>query len=178
MSKWWKIFPWKFGKGSVSPTSPCEIRPWCKHIVKISTTASGIRFVFWVFYCLCHCWEMSMRNLFAESICFGGLMGPAVLFSSEKGCRLFTACFDALVLVPNCILYVCDVSLSLWPLCSSSSFKHHFPFLMPGRSIRSDLPVPSNPWSDRHLRGSLEQLLRSVCASSRQPSSHRSRRWA
>lgn len=108
---------------------------------------------FWVFYCLCRCWEMSMRNLFAESICFGGLMGPAVLFSTEKGCRLFIACFDALVLVPNCILYVCDVSLSICAFCSSSSFKHHFPFLMPRRSIRSDLPVPSNPPSDGHLRG-------------------------
>lgn len=147
MSKWWKIFPWKFGKGSVSPTLPCEIRHWCKNIVK-SVPRLPESDCCWLFYCLCHSWEMSMRNLFAESICFGGLMGPLSSFHLKKGCRLFTACFDPLVLVSDCILYVCDVSLSICALCSSSSFKHHFPFLMPGRSIRSDLPAPSNPRSD------------------------------
>lgn len=146
MSKWWKIFPWKFGKGSVSPTLPCEIRHWCKNIVK-SVPQLLESDCFGVFYCLCHSWEMSMWNLFAKSICFGGLLGP-LSSSSEKGCCLFTAYFDSLALVSNCILYVCDVSLSIRALCSSSSFKHHFPFLMAGRSIRSDLPVPSNPGSD------------------------------
>ena len=114
---------------------------------KRDTTATGIR-LFLVFYCLCHSWEMSTWNLFAQSICFSGLMGPAVLFSSENGCRLFTACFNSLLLGSKCISFACGAPLSIRPLCPSSFFKRYFPFLMAGKSISSDLPFPSNVQSE------------------------------
>lgn len=68
--------------------------------------------------------------------------------SSENGCCLFTACFNSLLLVSKYILFACDAPLNIHALCASSFFKCYFPFLMARKSICSDLPFLSNPWSE------------------------------
>lgn len=64
------------------------------------------------------------------------------------GCRLFTACFNSLLLGSNCISFTCGALLSIRALCPSSIFKCYFPFLMAGKSISSDLPFLSNSQSE------------------------------
>ena len=93
-----------------------------------------------------------LANVNVKPVCrvdmLWGTDGTAVLFSSENGCRLFTASFNSLLLVSKYILFACDAPLNISALCASSFFKHYFPFLMARKSISSDLPFLSNPWSE------------------------------
>lgn len=78
MSKWWKIFPWKFGKGSIR--RGCPVKPLAG--VPTPRWLWGSAWAL-VFYCLCRssggC-KMSMRNLFAKSIFCSGWWDPLSSF--------------------------------------------------------------------------------------------------
>lgn len=186
MSKWWKIFPWEFGKGSISPTSPCEIWHRCKNIVKAAPPLLKSDCFFGILLPLSF-----LGNVNVKSVCRINMLreadGNAVLFSSETGCCLFTACFNFLLLVSNNILFACDAPLSTCALCPSSFFNHYFPLLTSGNPISSDLPFLSNPWSEficpllptpvhRHLQECLGQVCKGVGEHSPSPSSHHSPR--
>lgn len=118
MSKWWKLFPWKFGKGSGAPAVPCETQHWCESIVEAVPLPLESD-CFLVFYCLCHSWEMSTWNLFAESICFGGWWDPLSSFhlKTDAVC-LQPVQFPAFWLDLHFICAWC----SAWHMCWASLF--------------------------------------------------------
>lgn len=148
MSKWWKILPWKFGKGSISPPMPCEIQHWCRNIVK-AVPVLWKSDCFLVFYCLCHSWEMSMWNLFTESICFGGLMG--LLSSFHLKMLLFVYSLFQFAAFRSWTAFSLHVMLllayvSFVPLHSLTATSH---FEWQGnQSALTYLSFLSNPWSE------------------------------
>lgn len=150
MSKWWKIFPWKSGKGSVSPTLPCENQHWCTNTTREPLTLESDHFGISL--------PLSfLRNVNVKSIC-----PDHVLLGAERNHRplfiwkwtLFVySLFQSLALGLK-LHFICSwcSSLHMRALCPSSFFKRYFPFLMAGTSVNSDLPFPASPqWEFLHF---------------------------
>lgn len=177
MSKWWKIFPWKFGKGSVR--QGCSAKPPAGAPTALQRWGSAWALVF---YCLCRscgsC-EMSMCNLFAKSICCSGWWDPLSSFHLEVDAanlqpvstpRLgaWTA-FYLHVMIPSrrCLLpgeWESDVVRWLWPdalHCCSFVVQHIWPLQLMhlqrweawDRGWQDRFPRRPSSWADLALSG-------------------------
>lgn len=151
MSKWWKIFPWKSGKGSVSPTLPCENQHWCTNTIREAPpTLESDHFWYFTAFVIpekCQCeihlprphasrgWEepLSSFHLKMDVVCLQPVSIP----------RSWTqTAFHLLVML--LFAYACPLPLFIL-------YKRYFPFLKAGTSVNSDLPFPASPqWEFLH----------------------------
>lgn len=98
-------------KGQRSPRLHCEASGWGAN----TAVALGLSLGSGILLPLSFQWWL--QNVNAQSVCqvniLFGLMGPTVLFSSQSGSCLFTACFNSLLRGLNCISFAYDDLLSI-----------------------------------------------------------------
>lgn len=79
MSRWWEIFPWKFGKGSVTPALPCEVQRRCENIAEAGPLPLESDWVFGILLPLSFLGNVNVKSVCRVNMLWG-LRGPLSAF--------------------------------------------------------------------------------------------------